>query len=270
VPEGHTIHRIARDQGRVLTRRRLDVTSPQGRFAAGAALIDRERLERIEAYGKHLFYGFAGGHVLHVHLGLFGVFGLHKGAGPLDPVGAVRLRMVAGRHDGRPPATVDLRGPTACAVLTPDERMAIVGRLGPDPLRSDADPERFSAAVARTARAIGAVLLDQSVIAGIGNVYRAEILFACRIDPRRSGRDLSGVEVRCVWDTASAMLHKGVKDGRIVTIDGGDVGPAPARRPRRGEATYAYHRDVCVRCGSAIERYELGARTCWSCPVCQS
>ena len=267
MPEGHTIHQLARDHRKLLVGRRLAVSSPQGRFAAGAAALTGGRLDDVEAFGKHLFYDWAAGDVLHVHLGLFGRFLLHRGPPP-PPVGAIRLRLSAG-DDDHPPVTLDLRGPTDCSVGTPDDRDAIVDRLGPDPLRRDADPERFIAAAGRTSRAIGALLLDQSMIAGLGNVYRAEVLFVCGIDPRRAGRDLSEAERRCLWTTAASMLRKGVRERRIVTVDPSELdGPLP-REAARGEATYAYHRATCLRCGSPIERFELGNRNCYACPVCQ-
>ena len=268
MPEGHTIHQLARDHRRLLAGRRLAASSPQGRFAAGAALLDGRCLDTVDAYGKHLFYDWSGGVLLHVHLGLFGRFLLHEGDAPPPPVGAVRLRLIAG-GDERPPATLDLRGPTECGVLDAGEREVIVARLGPDPLRTDADPQRFIDRAGRTRRAIGAVVLDQSVIAGLGNVYRSEVLFACGIDPRRAGRDVSETELRCIWDTARSMLRKGVRDRRIVTVDRRDLPRPTGRRPQRGEATYVYHRPVCLRCGSSIESFELGNRMSFSCPTCQ-
>jgi endonuclease-8 len=267
MPEGHTIHELARDHRRLLAGRRLAVSSPQGRFAAGAAILDGQRLDRVEAAGKHLFYEWSGGEVLHVHLGLFGRFLLHRGEPP-PAIGAIRLRLSAG-DDERPVVTLDLRGPTECAIGTPDDRDAILARLGPDPLRAAAKPEQFFARAGRTSRAVGAVLLDQSVIAGLGNVYRSEVLFVCGIDPRRAARDLSDAELRCIWDTARSMLRKGVRDKRIVTVDPSELEVGDGQGPRRGETTYVYHRPVCLRCGSDIERFELGNRMSYACPRCQ-
>jgi endonuclease-8 len=267
MPEGHTIHQLARDHRRLLRGRPVAVSSPQGRFSAGAAAIDGQRLDDIEAYGKHLFYEWSSGDLLHVHLGLFGRFLLHRGEAPA-PVGAIRLRLTAS-DDERPPVTLDLRGPTECAIGTPEDRDAIVARLGPDPLRTDAEPDRFFARAGRTSRAIGAVLLDQSVIAGLGNVYRSEVLFVCGVDPRRSGRDLSAAELQCLWDTARSMLRKGVRDRRIVTVDPSELDVRADQGPRRGETTYVYHRPICLRCGSTIERFELANRMSYACPQCQ-
>jgi endonuclease-8 len=269
MPEGHTVHQIARDHRRLLRGRQLAVTSPQGRFSAGAARLDGDVLDDVEAFGKHLFYWWRRGLLLHVHLGLFGRFTLRRGTRAPAPAGALRLRMVADRDDGRQRLTLDLRGPTDCSVISPAERETIIGRLGPDPLRHDADPSRFVARVTRTDRPIGALLLDQSVIAGLGNVYRAEVLFGCGIHPRRSGRSLDQSEAECLWVTAKSMLRKGVRDRRIVTVDPSELVVSAGSHAQPGVSTYAYRRDVCVRCGSAIERFALGNRTCFACPVCQ-
>ena len=118
MPEGHTIHRLARDHRPVLVGEQVSAASPQGRFATGAEMITGRRVERIEAYGKHLFYVFEGDVLLHVHLGLYGKFARGEGPPP-EPKGALRLRMVAGD------TWLDLRGPTACELMTPADRDAV-------------------------------------------------------------------------------------------------------------------------------------------------
>jgi endonuclease-8 len=265
MPEGHTIHRIARDHGRLLCGRRLRVSSPQGRFAADAARVDGMLLDRIEAYGKHLFYWWSNGEIGHVHLGLFGKYRIHRGEAP-EPVGALRMRLQT--LDGEP-ATIDLRGPTACSVDPPDVRTSIVGRLGPDPLRRDADPDRAIDRMAASRKAVGALLLDQAVIAGIGNVYRAEMLFANGIRPTRPGVDCTRDELAELWQTGAHMLRAGVRANRIVTVDRADIGWPPGRRIPRSEATYVYQRDVCVRCGTPIATVDVANRPCYFCPVDQ-
>lgn len=262
MPEGHTVHRAARRIARELGGRTVRAGSPQGRFAAGAGEIDGLRLEGAEALGKHLFCAFEGGEVLHVHLGLFGRLRHHRQPVP-EPRGAVRLRMEA--HG----AAVDLSGPTACELVGEEGRERIAARLGPDPLRADADPSRADAALARRRIAVGAALLDQTVIAGLGNVYRAEVLFVCGIDPRREARSLSAGERRRVWETSARMLGDGLRSGRIVTVSRQELGVPPSRA-RRGERTYVYRQSLCRRCGGDVAREPIGARPCYWCPSCQT
>ena len=264
MPEGHTIHRAARDHARLLRGQPLRVTSPQGRFDGGAACLNGLQLEKVEAYGKHLFYRWNDSSLLHVHLGLFGKFRLHLGDEPPTPQGLVRLRMEG------PRGTVDLSGPTDCSLGSTGDRDQIVARLGPDPLRRDAEPERFYRRISRSSAPIGGLLLDQSVICGVGNVYRAEALFLCGIDPERPGKEVGDITGQMLWHTIVAMLKAGVKANRIVTVDRSEIGLSPGARHRNGETTYAYKRRECLRCGSDIRWFELANRNCYACPECQA
>jgi endonuclease VIII len=263
MPEGHTIHRIARDHCRLLCSHALAVSSPQGRFAADAALVNGVVLDDIEAFGKHLFYRWANGLVGHVHLGLFGKFRISRGAEPPVVRGEVRMRLIS------PAATIDLSGPTACTIGTIDDRDAIVDRLGPDPLRRSADAALAKRKIGSSRTPIGTLLLDQRVLAGVGNVYRAEALFVNGIHPDRPGNQCTPPELDALWMTIVAMLRQGVKDNRIITVDRRELELPAGRRVRRGEATYVYHRDRCLRCGSGILTSDLGGRPCYYCPTCQ-
>lgn len=263
MPEGHTIHRLARDLRRDLRGTAPYVWSPQGRFSADAARVDGAVLEDVEAYGKHLFWHWATGEVGHVHLGLFGRFRIHRDDPP-EPRGAVRMRVEV------PGTTVDLSGPTACSVGPPEFRDGVIARLGPDPLRTDARPDVAIARIAGSRSAIGSLLLDQSVLCGVGNVYRAEALFVAGIHPARSGRDCDTAELAELWQIIVQMLRAGVRANRIVTVDRGELDLPAGARIRRGDATYVYHRATpCLRCGSAVQTVELAGRPCWFCPTCQ-
>lgn len=260
MPEGHTIHRLAREHTELLGGQRLSLSSPQGRFAAGAAQLDGHRLERIEPYGKHLFYRFDSELRLHVHLGLYGSWQ----AGPLPPPaprGAVRVRLVGES------AYVELRGPTACEVLTAAEQALIEGRLGPDPLRVGARPGPARVRIRRSSAPIASLLMDQSVIAGIGNVYRAELLYLHRLDPFQPGRSLSEEQFAALWADLRRRMQAGVRAGRIVTT-------RPAERSRRSgpasreDSFYVYRRagQPCRRCGAAVRTEVLGGRNLYWCP----
>lgn len=266
MPEGHIIHRLARELGRTLGRSPVHATSPQGRFAAGAAQLDGARLRRAEAWGKYLFCEFGDNHgpddrVLHVHLGLIGQF-RRRGSPPPEPVGVVRLRL-----EGRD-ATWDLSGPSRCELITPEEQVEIVARLGPDPLRRNRGPDLMARSLARTRRPIGATLLDQSVVAGIGNVYRAELLFLCGIHPLRPSHELTSEEAGDLWERMVDLMRIGRHLGRIVTTDPSEIGRSRSRMAD-DDRLYVYHRDHCRRCGSEIKTVTVGGRPCWFCPTHQ-
>jgi formamidopyrimidine-DNA glycosylase len=249
VPEGHTLHRLARDQRRDLRGHKVTVTSPQGRFAESALLLDRHVVEGVDAYGKHLFTRFESGDVLHVHLGLIGKY-RRQPSPPSPPVGIVRLRLEG------PTATWDLSGPNVCRVIDPVEMERVIATLGPDPLRRGADRRRFVEAVQQSSRPIGALLLDQSVIAGIGNVFRAEVLFVHGIHPSTPGNMLDETTIEVIWETLSGWLRDGVRRNRIVTNT-------------RDEPLHVYHHDVCGACGTPLIALEIGGRRIDVCPMCQ-
>lgn len=262
MPEGHTIHRLAREHAEVFGGRAVEVTSPQGRFVEGAALLDGRVLDATDAHGKHLFLGFAGERWLHVHLGLYGKWTTGSGTPP-PARGALRLRLVA---DG---AWADLRGPTACEVWTPQDKASLHGRLGPDPLRADCDERRAWARISRSRTAVGQLLMDQAVVAGVGNVYRAEVLYRSRIDPHRPGRLVTRAEWEALWADLVALMRAGVRSGRIVTTRPSDR-PRPGR-VRREDAHYVYRRtgEPCRVCGTAVVTEVMAARNLHWCPGCQ-
>ena len=261
MPEGHTIHRHALQQRRELAGHRLATDVVQGRFAASAMTLDGRRLDDVEAWGKHLFQWWEGGEVLHVHLGLYGRW-RHQQSPPPPMRGEVRLRLIGPSH------TWDLSGATACEVLSPDDRERIIARLGPDPLRSDADPGRFLDRAARSRAPIGTLLLDQAALAGIGNVYRAEVLFLGGIHPHRVARDLTDAERSGLWIEIAHQLRLGLRQGRIVTRRRHEL-DRPASRVPRSEALYVYHCDICRVCATPIRSTTLAARRLDFCPRCQ-
>lgn len=270
MPEGHTIHRIARDHGKLLAGRVVRVSSPQGRFEADAVRVDGAVLERIEPYGKHLFYRWSTGDVGHVHLGLFGKFRVQHTDRSPDPVGQVRMRLQTAPSDERDEyVTIDLAGPTACTIDPPTVRKEILARLGPDPIKRGSTSTQMVERIVRSTRGIGDLLMDQSVVAGVGNVYRAEALFVAGIHPLRPGNHSDPAELDALWMIVQGMLRQGVKDGRIVTVSRDELGISPRARIPRSEATYAYKRDRCLLCGDEIQRIQIANRTSYHCPTHQ-
>ena len=271
MPEGHTLHRLAADLTEAFAGRRVRSASPPGRFAAGR--VDGRTLGPSQAWGKHLLVAIHDSpwHV-HVHLGLYGSFRLMAGSRH-EVVGQVRWRLTASARSGAP-VTADLRGPTTCELLSPGEVESVIARLGPDPLRVDADPEHGWARLHRSRRPVAALLLDQTVLSGVGNVYRAEVLFRHGIDPMLPGTAIDRATWQAVWDDLAALMRVGVERDRIDTVrpehEPGAMG-RPPREDDHGGEVYVYRRDgmPCWVCGTPVATKDLDQRRLFWCPSCQ-
>jgi endonuclease-8 len=324
VPEGHSIHRIARQFDRHFVGKEVAASSPQGRFAEGATVLNGHTMLSARAIGKQMFLEFDSQLWLRVHLGLYGAWdfagdftadamavpagervaqtnqrgrllqldatdGYSPSIGaprqsrlrmseqdvlsdmpdifPHEPVGAVRVRLLT--HD----TVADLRGPTACEVQTPDQVDASMAKLGPDPLVDDQSlgEERFVSVIRKKPTAVALLLMDQSVVSGIGNVYRAELLFRARLDPHTPGKLVSEEALRALWQDWCRLLVIGVKTGQMLTRD--KLSPAAARNEftRRADRYWVYHREglPCRVCGTSILVEELGGRKLYWCPIDQ-
>ena len=323
MPEGHSVHRIARQFALHFVGRRVAASSPQGRFAAGAAQLDGHVMTEAMAVGKLMFLEFDNGLWLRVHLGIYGAWdfsgditadatiassngriGQTNQRGtvvgsfedslssigaprrtrlrmaeqerletpadtfPPEPIGAVRVRLLTDA------TCADLRGPTACDMLTPDEVQAVIAKLGPDPLveTGRAAEDRFTATVLKKPTPICLLLMDQSVVSGIGNVYRAEILFRARLNPHIPGRDLPEATVRALWKDWVKLLKIGVKTGQMMTMDGLSKSAYDGAMASRADRHWVYHRTglPCRVCGTSILMEEIGGRKLYWCPVCQA
>ena len=285
MPEGHVVHRLAQAFSAQFVGHAVQASSPQGRFAEGAAVLDGKRLDAAEAYGKQMFLGFEGDVWLRVHLGMYGMWRF-AGAGlsglgrrnrqaveededgrPI-PRGAVRLRLASAGHVG------DLSGPTVCALQSPAEKTASVAEIGPDPLRAGARPSKAWAVISCSKMAIGQLLMRQDVVGGIGNIYRAELLFRARIEPHKPGRELSKAQWDGLWRDARVLLQDGVRNGAIITTRPKDrpAGvPVLGRRMRRDARSYVAFRngEPCRVCGTAVRMEVMAGRKLYWCEVCQ-
>lgn len=267
MPEGHTLHRLALAIDDAFAGSRPEVTSPQGRFAADAALVSGREVTHAEANGKHLFTWFDNALAWHVHLGLIGSLEFTP-AGEPGRGGQIRARIANATTVG------ELRGPQVCRVITGGEVEQVMSTLGPDPLRFDADPDAAWSRIHRSARAVAALLMDQSVLSGIGNVYRAEVLFRNRINPFREGRLLKRASWRVIWEDLATLMPIGVASGRIDTVRPEHTPEAMGRPPRdddHGGEVYVYRRDgdPCLVCGSRVRTRVLDGRNLFWCGRCQ-
>ena len=333
MPEGHSVHRIARQFDRNFTGRVVSASSPQGRFAEGAALLQGRVAESVRAVGKQMFLEFEDGLWLRVHLGMYGAWDFageilvdptiasangrmgqtnqrgtiltddavldSAGENSLTSIGAprrarVRVRMseqttgLPQADDEWPPPVVgqvrlrlltdvtcaDLRGPTACQLQSPDEVAATIAKLGPDPLVDDPDQgeARFVAVVGRKPTSIALLLMDQAVVSGIGNVYRAELLFRARLNPHTPGREVPTELVRALWRDWVHLLAIGVETGQMMTMADLSADQWRAAMASRDDRHWVYRRAglPCRVCGTAIVLEELGARKLYWCPSCQA
>ena len=332
MPEGHSVHRIARQFERNFVGKAMRASSPQGRFAEGAAVLDGREAISVQAVGKQMFLEAEGDVWLRVHLGLYGAWDFageilvdptiasangrmgqtnqrgtvvdeeildDAGENSLASIGAPRRTRVHVRMSEQtkgladeglewPPPVVgqvrlrlmtditaaDLRGPTACVLQTPEEMLASVAKLGPDPLVGDPaqNEERFVQAVRKKQTVIALLLMDQAVVSGIGNVYRAEMLFRQRLNPHTPGREVPEDVVRALWHDWVNLLAIGVETGQMMTMD--DLSPDQYRAAMasRDDRHWVYHRAglPCRVCGTEIALEEIGARKLYWCPRCQA
>ena len=267
MPEGHTLHKLANDLSALFGGQVVRVSSPQGRFADSAALLDRTPLVGADAVGKHLFVEFDAHRFVHVHLGLIGKFDVYD-ATPGLPVGQVRLRIATET------AYADLRGAPTCELITQEQIDLIIGSAGPDPLREGADPDAAWARIQRSGRPIGALLMDQHVLSGVGNVYRAELLYRHKQHPLRPGNTLRKSQWDAMWTDLVALMAEGVVSGRIDTVRPEHTPEAMGRPPRvddHGGEVYVYRRSGmdCLVCGSRVRTAVLEGRNLFWCPRCQ-
>lgn len=252
-----------------------------GATAFDAALVDGAIVGQPEAHGKHLLVPFLDRPVTaHLHLGMAGRVSVRRHRRALGSDGFPRTeppagdslhwRLLTNEH------VADISAPTICEWLDGPGVAALHDRLGPDPLRPDADPEAFHRKVSRSRRAVGHLVLDQSVIAGVGNVYRAEILWRLRLDPWRPGNDLDAATIERIWSDATHLLNVGLGAGWIVTDE------AQVRAVRevliRGEkvprwpkvyAVYGRARHPCRACGTTVRAAPMGQQRIFWCPTCQ-
>lgn len=310
MPEGHTLHRLARQVDRLFVGRPWKVSSPQGRFDAGAARLNGRTPDRAQAWGKHLFV-HVGADIWQVHLGLYGAFSFrgdeeftqgetaatlgapraaaqqleprYDDAGwilPEPPEGAVRAR-IRSQH-----GWADLRGPATCAVLTVVEYEKVIRRLGPDPLRQPEDRvdpqacEQFVQNLSRRRVSIGAALMDQAVVAGVGNIYRAESLFMERISPDTASHALDRGQAEALWVRLTEQLRDGVTEGVIRTLRPEstdaraglthDYYAGKVRDVERRHHVYQHQGTPCLRCGEIIAMRMLQGRRLYWCPGCQT
>ena len=267
MPEGHVIHRLASSLTRSFGGRPVSVSSPQGRFALEAERLDGQVLLAGEAVGKHLFIEFDVPEpaLVHIHLGLIGKLIIARGE---PSQGQIRLRLTDGH------TTAHLHGPQWCRAVTRPEYDDVVAASGPDPLRPDADPWVGYERLRRSGKTIAALLMDQRIAAGVGNIFRAEVLFRHRLAPSTPGRNIDRHTWQVIWEDLVLLMNAAVEVGRIDTVTDDHTPEAQGRPPRvdrHGGEVYVYRRagDPCLVCGRPVRTAVLEGRNLYWCANCQ-
>jgi len=233
-------------------------SSPNGRFRAGAKAINKAggALLRIEVHGKNMFYFFGrlGGRatlVMHVHFGMAGAFAAYQQEEP-DVTTNTRLRLEAKAKTraSQPRVVAHLSAMTVEHGTPPELYERLLTKLGPDPLREDADAERFLAACqGAKQKTIGAVLMDQSCLAGVGNIYRSETLYEAGLHPEALASTLTRPEALALWGIIVRQMQAGFKTGSIWG---------------HKSKSFCYGRTRSA-CGGKVREWTMGGRNVYAC-----
>lgn len=264
--EGHGVHRVAAKHRQSMVGKVVDATSPNGRV--DASKIHGSCVMGVEAIGKNLFYTFQNAAglitVMHVHFGMAGRFTIRNVPGP-EPRATTRIQLITRE---KAPLVAQLTAMT-CMLGGPELYAEKKDKLGPDPLREDADKERFWNFIQkRPKRSVGYLLMDQAAIAGVGNIYRSEILFCAGIHPDKKASELERAEFDCVWNHSVELMQRGFQSGSIVTINPEEAG-RPLAALKGGERRYVYNRETCRRCHKPVRSWSISNRTVYACESCQ-
>ncbi|MEY4575733.1 MAG: hypothetical protein RL701_436 [Pseudomonadota bacterium] len=277
MPEGDTIFRSARTLQRALggdVIQRFESGLPQIAGIERHTTIVGRTIEQVEARGKHLLMHLSQSLVLRTHMRMQGSWHIYRpGEKWQRPRHQMRIVIETERF-----CAVAFLVHEAEWLTEKDLPRSAVGRLGPDVLASEFDPEAAAQRiVAQGVRQIGDVLLDQRVLAGIGNVYRSELLFMARVHPLKSAQSVSLERARFIAREAARLLRENVglvadreREGALREVPG----PGMRTTTRRcGERLWVYGRagEECLVCGGKIVGELVGehARRCYYCVGCQ-
>ena len=219
-------------------------------------------IEAIDRRGKYLVFTLTGGETLIIHLRMTGHLSVVDGHAPLAPHTHTIFRLASGKE-------MRFRNPRKFGrvylVQDPEE---VLGKLGPEPLDPDFTVEKLEEQLERRTKQLKALLLDQTFIAGVGNIYADEALFHARLHPQRHADSLQDGEVEALHAALQKVLRTGIeREGasidRYVKPDGS--------RGTMQQVVTVYQRtdEACYRCGTSIQRIVVASRSTHFCPACQ-
>jgi DNA-formamidopyrimidine glycosylase len=264
VAEGHSVVRWARSLRSQIGEPLITAQLPK-RWADRAAALPGQHLVAVGTHGKHLLLHLSGGSTIHCHAMMYGSWQFGgPGMSLRKPAKNIRLRLSTAKSEA-----VFFNGPVVELLTEAELRVhEKLNALGPDVLHDDFDRDevwrRFQTS---RARFIGDALLDQTLVAGIGNIFKSEGLFLAGVNPLAPIATVTQDQVTRIWDVVIPIMESNSRRaGPIVTLDKG--------LRRDGERHWVYRRTgrACYRCGAPIEMVRQGQlkRTTYFCPRCQS
>lgn len=261
MPEGDSIRRLADTMDENFSGEEVMISTPRGAYPEIVERLSGRNLLEADAVGKNLFLKFPDDEWVHIHLGLFGK--VRFGNTIIDNTGGVttvkNASLPASRTDlqiSTEKKSVSFSSLMRCDLINSEERKVVLERLGPDPLSrnmGEEEREAFIKNFSKSRKAVADALLDQSLVAGVGNILRAEILHNLGMYPFRRSDEFSEEELNQLWDEVVRMMKKSVKDGRI-----------PIKIYRRGSS-----RRRCPDCGELVKKERFRGRTLHHCETCQ-
>ena len=221
-----------------------------------------QRILGVKRRGKYLIFTLSGEGSLIIHLRMTGRLSVKNGDDELDK----HDHLIFELDDGRELRFNNVR--KLGRVYLVDDEDEIVGKLGPEPLDDDFTTADFAALLSRRRGMIKPLLLNQRLMAGIGNIYADEALFAARIHPERKADTLTASEIERLYHAIRPVLAQGIQN-RGTTFS--DYLDAEGREGRNQEHLRVFRRtgQPCPRCGTPIERTVVGGRGTYFCPRCQ-
>jgi formamidopyrimidine-DNA glycosylase len=258
--EGHSVHRVVRAHLKKLIGKRFTARSPNGRFTNGAQSIDGQLYKRVEVIGKNIFafFGESGSHVVHVHFGMSGRWGIFPCSNAPAVTPTTRLTLEGhGLISHLSAMTVEYGGM--------EMYLKKRSKLGEDPLSDHPNVDKLWHRISKSKKSISRLLMDQSFFAGVGNIYRAEILFAAKMHPNTPGIDMDKDDFYSIWNASMELMKVGRETGRIMSVNEADarqLGDAHRRR-------FVYGHTHCFLCRGPVSKWNESSRTVWACMNCQ-
>jgi formamidopyrimidine-DNA glycosylase len=273
VPELPEVETVARDLRAAVVGRRIDqVQLLRGDIVrypapeAFSALLAGQRITAVDRRGKFLMMRLESGDDLITHLGMTGHLLVCDGGSPMARHTHVRMHL----DDGRELRFDDSRrfGRIAYGTWARLEETRVLPRLGVEPLSKDFSLEELDRVLRRTTRSVKAALLDQGVVAGLGNIYVDEACHLAGIRPTRRCHRLTRAQRAALHGAIQTVLYRAISNRGSSVDDYRDVWNAQGRNQ---EALQVYGRAglPCFRCGATLRRTVIGGRTTVYCPRCQ-